>query len=60
LGIVHGHGRSVEIARPEQADHAVAQVLPLKEQEHDDNEDDAHVGERRDHGTEHLLGQGEG
>ena len=45
-GVVHGHGGAVEIARSEQADHAVAQILPLQQDEDQHHEDDAERGQR--------------
>ena len=56
-GVVHRHRRAVQVARPEQADHAVAQVLALHQQEHDDHQHDADRGQRLDDRAQHLLGE---
>ena len=63
-GIIHGHRGAVEIARAEQADHPVAQILPLHEDEDQHHEDDARGGQRLKHGQQdvpgHLSGVGSG
>ncbi len=50
----------MEVARPEQADHPVAQVLSLEEQEHHHDEHDAHRGQRLEDRAEHLPGEFQG
>ena len=52
---VHRERGAVEIGRAEQADHSVAQVLALHEQEDHHHQDDAERGQRRHDRLQHLL-----
>ncbi len=54
--IVHGHRRPVEVARPEQANHPVAQIFPLHEDEDQDHEHDARRGQRLEHRKQDVPG----
>ena len=47
-GVVHRHGGAVEVVRAGEPDQAVAQVLPLHQDEHQHHEHDAGGGQRVD------------
>jgi hypothetical protein len=47
-GIVHGHGRSLEIPRTRNPDESIPQILLLQQDEDDKNNDDTGRSKRMD------------
>ena len=55
--VVHRHGGAVEVARTGEPDQAVAQILPLHQDEQEHDEDDAGGGKRLRHRRQHGGGE---
>ena len=56
-GVVQRLGRARQVARSDQADHPIAQIVPLQQHEDHENDDDAGCGERADKRADHRLDQ---